>query len=68
LAVFTNAPLSDIQVNFRDGGSGETSATISRDNQDGTQDTAPATGWDTTDTETGVSAPASVTSTIIIVP
>ena len=33
-----------------------------------TQDTAPATGWDTTDTETGVSAPASVTSTIIIVP
>jgi hypothetical protein len=27
-ATFTNPPLADIQVNFRDGGSGETSATI----------------------------------------
>ncbi len=27
VATFTNAPLADIQVNFRDGGSGETSAT-----------------------------------------
>jgi len=67
-AVFTNAPLSDIQVNFRDGGSGETSATISCDNPDGTQSTTPATGWDTSDTETDVSAPVTVTCTIQIDP
>jgi uncharacterized repeat protein (TIGR01451 family) len=68
LAVFTNAPLSDIQVNFRDGGSGETSATISCDNPDGTQDLTKATGWDTSDTETDVSAPVIVTCTITIDP
>ena len=53
-AAFTNPPLSDIQVNFRDKGSGETSATIACDNTTGTQSTTPADGWDTTDTETGV--------------
>jgi len=67
-AVFTNAPLSDIQVNFRDGGSGETSATISCDNTTGTSDTTAASGWDTTDTETGVEAPTTVTCTITIDP
>ena len=46
-AVFTNAPLADIQVNFRDGGSGETSATsITCDNAATPPDTTPATGWD----------------------
>jgi uncharacterized repeat protein (TIGR01451 family) len=66
-AVFTDPPLSDIQVNFRDGGSGETSATISCDNTDGTKDTTAATGWDTTDTESGV-APQTITCTIVIDP
>jgi Prealbumin-like fold domain len=47
VATFTNAPLADIQVNFRDGGSGETSATsITCDNAGTTPDTTPATGWD----------------------
>ena len=68
IVTFTNSPLSDIQVNFRDGGSGETSATISCDNPDGTQDTTAATGWDSSDTETGVSAPVTVTCTITIDP
>jgi Prealbumin-like fold domain len=67
-ATFTNAPLSDIQVNFRDGGSGETSATISCDNTTGTQDTTPADGWDTSDTESDIEAPAIVTCTITIDP
>jgi len=56
------------QVNFRDSGSGETSATITCDNPDGTQDTTAATGWETSDTETGVSAPVVVTCTITIDP
>ncbi len=67
-ATFTNPPLSDIQVNFRDGGSGETSATISCDNPTGSQDTSAASGWDTSDTETGVSAPVTITCTITIDP
>ena len=67
-ATFTNPPLSDIQVNFRDGGSGETSATISCDNPTGTQDTTTTSGWDTSDTETGISAPVIVTCTITIDP
>jgi Prealbumin-like fold domain len=67
-ATFTNAPLSDIQVNFRDGGSGETSATISCDNTTGTGDTTPATGWDTSDTESDIEGAATVTCTITIDP
>jgi len=51
----------------RHGGSGETSATISCDNADGTQDTTTTSGWDTSDTETGVS-PAVITCTITIDP
>ncbi len=65
---FTNPPLSDIQVNFRDGGSGETSAIISCDNTTGTTSTTAATGWDTTETNTGVHAPTTVTCTIVIDP
>lgn len=68
VATFVNAPLSDIQVNFRDGGSGETSATIVCDNTTGTSDLAPATGWDTTETVTGIEAPTIVTCVIDIDP
>jgi hypothetical protein len=67
-ATFTNPPLSDIQVNFRDGGSGETSATVSCDNTTGTQSTTAASGWDTSDTETGIEAPTTVVCTIVIDP
>jgi hypothetical protein len=68
VVTFTNAPLSDIQVNFRDAGSGETSATISCDNTTGTSDTTPATGWDTSETVTGIDAPTTITCTILIDP
>ena len=67
-ATFTNPPLSDIQVNFRDGGSGETSATITCDNTSGTGDDAAATGWDTSRTVTGVEAPTTIHCTIEIDP
>jgi hypothetical protein len=67
-ATFTNPPLSDIQVNFRDGGSGETSATIDCDNTTGSSDLTPASGWDTTETVTGIDAPTVVTCTITIDP
>jgi hypothetical protein len=67
-ATFTNPPLSDIQVNFRDGGSGETSATITCDNTTGTSDTTPASGWDTSTTVTGVEAPTDIHCTISIDP
>jgi len=67
-ATFTNAPLSDIQVNFRDGGSGETSATITCDNATGTGTDTAATGWDTSRTVTGVEAPTTITCTIEIDP
>ena len=65
---FTDTPLSDIQVNFRDGGSGETSATITCDNTTGTGSDTAATGWDTSRTVTGVEAPTTVTCTIVIDP
>lgn len=58
LATFTDKPLSDIQVNFRDGGSGETNnsnTTISCDNgTNGTTSTTAATNWDKSVTVTGV--------------
>jgi hypothetical protein len=67
-ATFTDPPLSDIQVNFRDGGSTETSAVIDCDNTSGTSDTTPVSGWDTSETVTGVEAPTIVTCTITIDP
>ena len=67
-ATFTNAPLSDIQVNFRDGGSGETSAVIDCDNDSGSTDTTPASGWDTSTTVTGVEGATTITCTIVIDP
>jgi Prealbumin-like fold domain len=67
-ATFTNPPLSDIQVNFRDGGSDETSAVISCDNTTGTGSDDPAAGWDTSRTVLGLEAPTTVTCTITIDP
>jgi hypothetical protein len=68
-ATFTNPPLSDIQVNFRDGGSGETSATsITCDNTTGTGSDATAPGWDKSRTVTGVEAPTTINCTIVIDP
>jgi uncharacterized surface anchored protein len=68
VVTFTNAPLADIQVNFRDGGSTETSATISCDNTTGDSDTTAATGWDTSETITDIEAPTTVTCEIVIDP
>jgi hypothetical protein len=65
---FTDTPLSDIQVNFRDGGSGATSATISCDNSTGTGSDTAAAGWDTSRTVTGVEAPTTIICTITIDP
>jgi hypothetical protein len=65
---FTDTPTSDIQVNFRDGGSGTTSGTISCDNSTGSTSTDPATGWDTSATVTGVKAPTTIHCTITIDP
>jgi hypothetical protein len=68
-ATFTNPPLSDIQVNFRDGGSGETSATsITCDNTTGNGSDTAATDWDQSRTVTGVEAPTTVVCTIMIDP
>jgi Prealbumin-like fold domain len=67
-ATFTNPPLSDIQVNFRDGGSGETSATITCDDSTGTPDDTAASGWDTSHTVTGLEAPTDIHCTISIDP
>lgn len=65
---FTDTPTADIQVRFRDGGSGETSGTISCDNTTGTTDTTDTTGWDDTTTVTGIHAPTTVICTIEIDP
>jgi len=68
-AVFTNPPLGDIQVNFRDGGSGETSATIDCEPPAGvdTPDATPATGWDTSVTHEDL-PPATYVCTIVLDP
>jgi hypothetical protein len=66
---FTDSPLSNIQVNFKDGGSGVTSATsITCDNASGTSSATTATGWDKTLTVNGVNAPTTVHCTIVIDP
>jgi hypothetical protein len=71
-ATFTNPPLADIQVNFRDGGSGETSVTsMSCANTGTTADTTPATGWDDSVTHEGIAidpSPRTVTCEIVIDP
>jgi hypothetical protein len=55
-------------VNFRDGGSGETSAVIACDNSTGTSDLTAASGWDTSETVTGIEGATTVTCTITIDP
>ena len=71
-ATFTNPPLADIQVNFRDGGSGETSATsIVCANAGTTADTTPATGCENSVTHKDIAidpSPRTVTCTIVIDP
>ena len=67
-ATFTNPPLYDLQVNFADGGSGETSATISCPDLDPADSTTPPSGWDTSSTYTDREAPATITCTIEIDP
>jgi hypothetical protein len=70
VVTFTNAPLADIQVNFRDGGSGETSATSITCADTGTApSTTPATGWDDSVTHEDISidpSPRTITCTIVI--
>jgi len=72
VVTFTNAPLADIQVNFRDGGSGETSVTsIECTNTGTTASTTPATGWDDSVTHEGIAidpSPRTITCTIVIDP
>lgn len=72
VVTFTDPPLADIQVNFRDGGSGETSATsIVCTNTGTTADTTPATGWDDSVTHEDIRidpSPRTVVCTIVIDP
>ncbi|MGH3332079.1 MAG: prealbumin-like fold domain-containing protein [Nocardioidaceae bacterium] len=72
VVTFTNAPTADIQVNFRDGGSGETSATsIVCDNTGTTPDSTTASGWDDTVTHEDIAidpSPRTITCTIVIDP
>jgi uncharacterized repeat protein (TIGR01451 family) len=72
VVTFTNAPLYDLQVNFRDGGSGETSATsITCTTTDGAGDSTTATGWDASNTfedELLSSNPETITCVIVVDP
>ena len=69
---FVDPPLYDIQVNFRDGGSGETSPTsISCTATDGTGSTTAATGWDdslTFEDEPLTTNPETIVCTIVVDP
>lgn len=70
-ATFTNAPLADIQVNFRDGGSGETSADSITCDDGTTEDADPASGWDTSATHRDIAidpSPHTIVCTIVIDP
>lgn len=74
-ATFTNAPLADIQVSYRDGGSGETSLTsidcAALGDEPDALDATPATGWDDTVTHEDIAidpSPQTVVCTIVIDP
>jgi uncharacterized repeat protein (TIGR01451 family) len=67
-AVFTDPPLYDLQVNFKDDGSGETSATISCPALDPADSTSPPSPYTTSKTYTNRSAPQIVTCTITVDP
>lgn len=68
VVAFFNAPLYDLQVNFRDAGSGETSATIVCTPVDPPDFTTPPANWTTSSTYTGRQAPATVTCIITVDP
>lgn len=65
---FTDTPLADIQVRFRDGGSQAThlDGSISCDNATGTSSDADTTGWDDTHTVTGIKVNGKITITCTI--
>jgi hypothetical protein len=70
---FTDTPLADIQVRFRDGGSGETALVdpLSCTSSTGTDSSDDTTGWDDTLTRTGIkigSTEVTITCTIKIDP
>jgi hypothetical protein len=67
-AVFLDPPLYSLQVNFKDGGSGETSATISCPALDPADSTTPPSGWDMSSTYNNRNAPATITCTITVDP
>jgi len=72
-ATFENVPLSDIQIRFRDAGSGETSldSAIVCDNGTGTSDTTDTSFWDDTLTISDIEidpSPQTITCTIVIDP
>jgi hypothetical protein len=72
-ATFTNPPLADIQVNFRDGGSGETTTgstinCVDSANADlGDNDATATTGWDKSETHEDLT-PGTYTCTIVVDP
>ena len=75
VVTFVNPPLADIQVNYRDGGSGETSLTSVDCSGLGTSpdtlDATPATGWDASATHEDIAinpSPRTITCTIVIDP
>ncbi len=70
---FTDTPTADIQVRFRDGGSGETAldSPLSCTNATGTSSTTDTTSWDDTLTVSGIkigSSVVTITCTIAIDP
>ena len=69
---FVDPPLYDVQVNFRDGGSGETSPTsISCTGANGTGSTTAATGWDdslTFEDQPLTANPETIVCTIVVDP
>jgi hypothetical protein len=72
-ATFVNIPLADIQIRFRDAGSGETflDQPLDCDNSTGTESTADTTGWDDTLTIEDIEvdpSPITITCTIVIDP
>lgn len=67
-AVLTDPPLYDLQVNFKDDGSGETSATISCSPSGTPDSTTPPAPWDTSSTYTNKHDYGDVTCTITVDP
>ncbi len=72
VVTFTDPPLADIQVNFRDGGSGDTSLDSMSCTNAGTPDsTTPPSGWDDSVTHEDIPidpSPRTITCTIVIDP